>query len=375
MKKITTLIFFVLFISINIFSLKRTDELKNYFPDSQIPKNLKKVIINDNEKLISEKMINYINEKYKIISGETPVLLKLWQTGGPIINYFELEYNSINFHVIDTENYFLMSLPSGDIFISEGLFYLLANEDELAFLISRELYLITKGLTPEIRRSKKLQDLLRDNKPVWEEYIITVNRINNMEADKHGALAMFKTGYSPWNGYLLLKKLENISDELIDFFDLKNISERIPSLDRYIKNAMPFAHIKLENYSSYRNAYYYFVLGSKFLKANMLDDAIKAFKESTSIKPDIAETHNNLGIAYAKKGFYNQALYHYDIAIKLGSDYRYYFNWAVSAIKMGRHSEAVQYLKRSINENPSNVKAQRLYLSLETFIEEMGNYE
>jgi tetratricopeptide (TPR) repeat protein len=101
----------------------------------------------------------------------------------------------------------------------------------------------------------------------------------------------------------------------------------------------------------------------------MFDDAIKAYKEAISINPKIAEIHNNLGIAYAKKGIYNQALYHYDVALELEKNYRYYYNKSISLIKLGRYEKAKKTLKLAISENPEYKKARELYNALEEILE------
>ncbi|MGM0608784.1 MAG: tetratricopeptide repeat protein [Candidatus Muiribacteriota bacterium] len=365
-------IFLILFSTIITYGLRVSNELEGYFPEKHVPKDLQKIILNETEKVISERMHQYMSSNFNLIQEDSSIFTRLWQSTGPLIHYFGLKYDNIKIHVVETDDYILLSLPSGDIFFSEGLFYSLASEDEVSFLIGRQLYLIKNELGPSLIKNEKIKDYAEENKSVVDEYFLSVGQTDNIEADKNSAYALFKTGTSPWNALEYLKKLRKVDKEKIFYFDVDNLENRIEALQRYIDKAMPFSHIKVEKVTNYRNAYYYFVLGTKFLKGNMLDDAIKAFKTSVSIRDNIAETHNNLGVAYARRNFYNQAIYHYDIALRLQKDSRYYFNHAVSSIKLGNYDRALTYLKRAINHDPSNIRAQKLLRSLENFMEDLN---
>ncbi|MCK9224419.1 MAG: tetratricopeptide repeat protein [Candidatus Muirbacterium halophilum] len=367
MKKNILFLIFILFLFSNY---TFSNELKNYFPDKFIPKNLKTLNVSEYDKAVSEKIKKHFLANYNIADHNDKFLVKLWNIAGPIINFMDLSYDSIDIQMITSKGFLILSAPDGTIYISEDTVNFCQNDDEIAFLLGRELYFIKNEIKNNIMKNTLISENLRNNEPVVTEYFLSAYSLNTLEADRKSAYYIFKTGHSPWNAHSFIKRFVNISKENSIFFDNSKIPERINNLSNYIKNSMPFAHVKLENTSNYRNTYYYFILGNKFLKANLLDDSINAYKLSISLNPKIAETHNNIGIAYAKRGFFQEAEYHYDIAIKLQPDYRYYFNHAITLIKLGQNNKALIQLKRSISHNPSNEKAQKLYFSLETVIRE-----
>ncbi len=366
--------FFIFLILIFCFQIIYSNPLKDYFPDQVIPDRLQKLPLTDYAVSISEKLERHFYSKYDKPSDKHAVTT-IWNAAGPVIDQMGLYYDNIEIHLLETDKLVLVSTPAGKIFISRGVLNLTKNEDELCFLFARELYFIKEQLTPEIRQNVMIRQNLRENKPVISQYFLLIDDLNIIKADRKASYSVFKTGHSPHNCVSFLERLVNIPPDNIDHFQIGDIGKRIDSLKNYIKKAMPYSHIRNENQSLHQNAYYFFILGNKFLKANLTDDAIKAYKRSISIEPTIAETHNNLGIAYSRKGFYHQSDYHYGYAIKFGEDSRYYFNSAVTSIKLGNYTRALDQLKNAISMSPSDRKAHKLYLTIERLVEEMGDYE
>src|SRR5205807_2084705 len=54
-----------------------------------------------------------------------------------------------------------------------------------------------------------------------------------------------------------------------------------------------------------------FHLGNLLLAQGALEDAATAFREVLALRPDLAEAHNNLGIALSKAGNSTAAAFHY----------------------------------------------------------------
>jgi tetratricopeptide (TPR) repeat protein len=48
----------------------------------------------------------------------------------------------------------------------------------------------------------------------------------------------------------------------------------------------------------------YFYMGVEHFKASRYKEAVEAYKRAISLKPDLAEAHNNLGATYRKLGWY-----------------------------------------------------------------------
>ncbi len=52
-----------------------------------------------------------------------------------------------------------------------------------------------------------------------------------------------------------------------------------------------------------------------------MDEAIRAYKQAMRLNPDIAEIHNNLGVAYIHKGDIENAVNCFENAVRINPDY------------------------------------------------------
>jgi spermidine synthase len=84
-------------------------------------------------------------------------------------------------------------------------------------------------------------------------------------------------------------------------------------------------------------------LGTMALKANRLEQAVKAFKKSTSGEVRYAEAHNNLGIVYERTGQYNAAVTQYQRAIDLNpSLVSAYMNLGNTLLKQKQYKKSIE---------------------------------
>ena len=67
-------------------------------------------------------------------------------------------------------------------------------------------------------------------------------------------------------------------------------------------------------------------MGNAFKEQGHYDDAIEAYKKATSIRPDVAEVHNNMGIILRDQGHLEEAIEAYIRAISLKGDYAHAWN-------------------------------------------------
>jgi tetratricopeptide (TPR) repeat protein len=93
-----------------------------------------------------------------------------------------------------------------------------------------------------------------------------------------------------------------------------------------------------------------------------LDKAIECLNESLAIKPNFAESHNDLGCILKRDNRISAAIEHFRLAIKYKPDFvEAYKNLAIALRKQGRNEEAVGYLKQALKLRPDDVGA---YLNL-----------
>ena len=108
--------------------------------------------------------------------------------------------------------------------------------------------------------------------------------------------------------------------------------------------------------NQYPNAFFVWnIYGISAAQMKMFDEAVIAFKKSISIKPDIAETYNNLGNVYREKRELEKSIKIFQKAILIEPDYASaYNNMAVAFSELNKFKEAVQACKKAISLNPKD---------------------
>jgi tetratricopeptide (TPR) repeat protein len=96
-------------------------------------------------------------------------------------------------------------------------------------------------------------------------------------------------------------------------------------------------------------------LGTRYLQAGRVDEAIAQFEESIRLKPMDAEAHSNLASALQSRGRLNEAVQHAREAVRLKpGDDRVHFNWGNVLTATGRPDEAMTEFREAIRLNPDN---------------------
>jgi Tfp pilus assembly protein PilF len=90
-----------------------------------------------------------------------------------------------------------------------------------------------------------------------------------------------------------------------------------------------------------------------------LDESIALFLKAIEISPGYADAHKNLGQAMDSKGRIEEAVAHYQQAVRLKPDSTGYFWLGLDLEKLGRDKEAVFQLTEALRLQPDNVPAQR----------------
>ena len=81
--------------------------------------------------------------------------------------------------------------------------------------------------------------------------------------------------------------------------------------------------------------------GNKAIKESRFDDAIAAFKKSSTVNPDNADIENLIGYSYRQKKNYEKAFFHYNNALKIDSKHKGALEYmGIAYIETGNLSEA-----------------------------------
>lgn len=115
----------------------------------------------------------------------------------------------------------------------------------------------------------------------------------------------------------------------------------VEAIDNFIRGnrALLADHFKLDVIYSKVNL----DLGTLALKANRLEQAVEAFRNSTSGEVRYAEAHNNLGIVYERTGRYDAAIIQHQLAIELNPKLvSARMNMGNALLKQKRYGEAIQ---------------------------------
>jgi protein O-mannosyl-transferase len=108
-------------------------------------------------------------------------------------------------------------------------------------------------------------------------------------------------------------------------------------------------------------------LGFIFLRRGELDEAISHFETALRIRSHNAESHYNLGLALihnnlanalVRKGRLDDAIPHYEKAVVLRPDYAdAHYNFGVALLKEGRLEEAIIHWRKTVSLHPEDVEA------------------
>jgi len=88
------------------------------------------------------------------------------------------------------------------------------------------------------------------------------------------------------------------------------------------------------------------------------EQAIEHYNQALRITPDYADVYNNRGNAYANLGQYKLAFEDYHQAIRLKPDYAdAYYNWGYAYDKLNQYQLAIEYYNQAIRLDPNYLRA------------------
>lgn len=102
------------------------------------------------------------------------------------------------------------------------------------------------------------------------------------------------------------------------------------------------------------NAETFFQRGFMYYSMKNYKNAIEAYKQAISIKPDYLDAYINLGQAYYKLGRYSDAIDAYERAVKLKPDPTVYNKIGTLYIVMGKYYSAIDSFKQALVMEPKS---------------------
>ncbi|MEN6320299.1 MAG: tetratricopeptide repeat protein [Syntrophaceae bacterium] len=122
------------------------------------------------------------------------------------------------------------------------------------------------------------------------------------------------------------------------------------------------------NYIAHNN------LGLAFLDEKRIDDAIQHFQIALRIKPQIGIFYTNLGVALSRCGKVDEAISNFLKALEINSnDWGTHFNLGIVLIKKGNLAEGIVNLQKAVAGKPDNIQYRRALADAFMQKEELDN--
>lgn len=114
-------------------------------------------------------------------------------------------------------------------------------------------------------------------------------------------------------------------------------------------------------------------LGLALARQGRFDEAIEHYGEALRIEPDYVDAHNNLGAALAAQDRFEEAIKHYSKALAIKPDFApAHSNLAGMLVAKGRFEEAVDHCSYALKINPHHAK---MHCTLATAFAGLGRFE
>jgi protein O-mannosyl-transferase len=118
---------------------------------------------------------------------------------------------------------------------------------------------------------------------------------------------------------------------------------------------------------AYKNPLVQYNAGVAYGRQARFQEAIDHYEQALRLKPDFPEAHNNLGSILFQMGNVTEAMTHYKEAVRLKPDYAgAHYNLGVALEQAGRVAEAKQHYEQSLRLQPGFVEAQQKLARLRT---------
>jgi tetratricopeptide (TPR) repeat protein len=99
-------------------------------------------------------------------------------------------------------------------------------------------------------------------------------------------------------------------------------------------------------------------LGAVLARQGKAQEAINHFEQALRLKPDYAEAHNNLGTALFQAGQVQEAIDHYEQALRLAPDFvDAHLNLGLALMGQGKAQEAIDHYEQALRLKPDYAEA------------------
>jgi Flp pilus assembly protein TadD len=161
-------------------------------------------------------------------------------------------------------------------------------------------------------------------------------------------------------GPVFNKKGEVIGIATFVLRDSQNLNFAMPidSVKNKIRDfdASKIKEVRIEDYQ--KTAEYWFNLGYAYSSAGKKTEAIKAYREAISIKPNLVNAHYNLGNVYGRLGRNEEAIESYKQALRIRPTYaEAHNNLGNIYINLRQYKEAAESCKQAIRLKPDFTEA------------------
>ena len=227
------------------------------------------------------------------------------------------------------------------------------------FTEAQELYQSVLHAFPKNLRAKQgLIDLKKyKNKNLENQPLDVINNLLNL--------------YHQGKFIDVIKHARCISSKDSNAFEIWSIvgasAAQIGMLDEALKAFKEVITLKPDSAEAYSN------LGNVLKDQGKLEDAVKVFEKAIFLKPDFAEAFNNLGIVLHDQGQVDEAINSYKKATSLKPDYaESYTNLGLILKAQGKFGEALKAFKEVITLKPDSAEA---YSNLGNVLKDQGKLE
>jgi len=262
--------------------------------------------------------------------------------GQRVLSYFPSQQLKFRFRVIKSEVYNAFAGPGGHIFIHSGLIAAMESEDELAGILGHEIAHVTsRHISQKLARQKKIsyvtlagivaglllgaagsqtgaQALAYGTLAASQSAELAYSRENELEADEKGLHSIAAAGY---NGYGLVKILKKMRNR--EWFGTKQVptylkthpatEDRILYIDGWMADNK--SALRPTQASNPRG----FIVAHTRVLALYTDRqlALKTLKRGVDEYPEQAISHYGYGLVLARSGKYDQAIEHFETALRI----------------------------------------------------------